>query len=102
MSKSSFFYRAKTLHGCWKFKKSIGSQSSSIIASRMAQIFTSEIIVKSVGGNPSCFELHTIWLLFSIAQGLNGGRVESKRVGVIKKVPYYLRLIANDKYKFKL
>ena len=100
MSKSSFFYQAETLHGCWKLKKSSGSQSSSIIASRMANIFTSENFGKSVGGTPSHFELHTIWLLFSIAQGLNGGRGESKRVGVIKNVPYYLRLIANDKYKF--
>ena len=100
MSKSSFFYQAETLHGCEKFKKSTGSQSSSIIASKMANIFTSENFGKSVGGNPSHFELHTIWLLFSIAQGLNGGRGESKRVGVIKNVPYYLRLIANDKYKF--
>ena len=100
MSKSSFFYQAETLYGCEKFKKSIGSQSFSIIASRMANIFKSENFWKSVGGTPSHFELHTIWLLFSIAQGLNGGRGESKRVGVIKNVPYYLRLIANDKYKF--
>ena len=99
MSKSSFFYQAETLHDCGKLKKSTSSQSSIIVAPRMTNILTFEII-KSVGGTPSHFELHTIWLLFSIAQGLNGGRGESKRVGVLKNVPYYLRLIANDKYKF--
>ena len=100
MSKSSFFYQAETLHDCGKLKKSTGSQSSSIVAPRMANILTFENFVKSVGGPPHCFELNNIWLLNGIDQGLTGGRGESKRVGVIKNVPYYLRLIANDKYKF--
>ena len=70
MLKSSFFYQAEILHSCGKFKKSTGSQSSSIVAPRMANILTSENFMKSVRETLSCFELHTIWLLFSIVQGL--------------------------------
>ena len=42
MSKSSFFYQAESLHGCGKFEKSTGSQSSGIVAPRMANISTFE------------------------------------------------------------
>ena len=65
MSKSSFFYQAETLHGCWKLKKSTGSQNSSIIASRMANIFTFENFVKSVGGTRAILS-YTLFGCFSV------------------------------------
>ena len=65
MSKSSFFYQAETLYGCEKFKKSIGSQSFSIIASRMANIFTFENFVKSVGGTQAILS-YTLFGCFSV------------------------------------
>ena len=83
MSLSSFSYQAENLHGCGKFKKSTGSQSSSIVAPRMANILTSENFVKSVGGSLSCSELRTIWLLDGIIQGLTA---ESQRGVKLQKL----------------
>ena len=62
MSKSSFFYQAETLHGCEKFKKSTGSQSSIIIASKMANIFTFE----NLWGGPQAILSYTIFGCFSV------------------------------------
>ena len=53
MSKSSFFYQAEILHSREKFKKSTGSQSSSVVAPRMTNISTFEYFAKSVGGTLS-------------------------------------------------
>ena len=83
MLKSSFFYQAEILHSCGKLKKSTGSQSSSIVAPRMANILTSEKFVKSVGGTLSCSELDTFWLLVGIVQGLTA---VTQRGGVTKIV----------------
>ena len=77
MSKSSFFYQAEILHGCGKFKKSTGSQNSSVVAPRMANISTFENFAKSVGGNP---KLRTIWLLDGTHQGLTA--VSQRGVGL--------------------
>ena len=53
MLKSSFLYQAETLHGCGKFEKTTGSQSSSGVAPRMANISAFENFAKSVGGTLS-------------------------------------------------
>ena len=66
MSLSSFSYQAENLHGCGKFKKSTGSQSSSIVAPRMANILTSENFVKSVGGTLSYTLFGCLTVLFKV------------------------------------
>ena len=64
MSKSSFFYQGESLHSCGKFKKSTGSQSSSIVAPRMAKISTAENLAKSVGGTLSYTLFGCLTVLF--------------------------------------
>ena len=53
ISKSSYFYQAEILHSCGKFKKSTGSQSSSVVAPRMANISTFENLWNLWGGTLS-------------------------------------------------